>query len=158
MAKKLIIDCDPGIDDAVALCLALFDPRLEVLAVTAVEGNVSAEQASLNVQVLVDHLDPPRYPRLGTASRSDAAPALDQRRLHGDNGLAGIDLPVAQLHHQHPSEKIICDEVRAAPGQVTILCLGPLTNLARAFQRDPALARPSTKSSSPAAACAALET
>jgi purine nucleosidase len=140
MAKKLIIDCDPGIDDAVALCLALFDPRLEVLAVTAVEGNISAEQASLNVQVLVDHLDPPRYPRLGTASRADAAPVLDQRRLHGDNGLAGIDLPVAQLHHQHPSEKIICDEVRAAPGQVTILCLGPLTNLARAFQRDPSLA------------------
>jgi purine nucleosidase len=89
--------------------------------------------------VLLDHLDPPRYPRLGTASRSDAAPELDQRRLHGDNGLAGIDLPVAQLHHQHPSEKIICDEVRAAPGQVTVLCLGPLTNLARAFQRDPLL-------------------
>ncbi len=80
MAKKLIIDCDPGIDDAVALCLALFDPRLEVLAVTAVEGNISAEQASLNVQVLVDHLDPPRYPRLGTASRAEAAPVLDPPR------------------------------------------------------------------------------
>ena len=140
MAKKVIIDCDPGIDDAVALCLALFDPRLEVLAVTAVEGNVSAQQASQNLQALIDHLDPPRYPRLGTAAASDAAPPLDLRRLHGDNGLAGIALPIAQLHHQHPSEKIICDEVRTAPGQVTILCLGPLTNLARAFQRDPELA------------------
>jgi len=140
MAKKLIIDCDPGIDDAVALCLALFDPRLEVLAVTAAEGNVSAKQASLNVQVLLDHLDPPRYPRVGTASPSEGTPAPDLRRLHGDNGLGGLDLPAAQLHHQHPSEKIICDEIRTAPGQVTILCLGPLTNLARAFQRDPELA------------------
>ena len=140
MAKKLIIDCDPGIDDAVALCLALFDPRIEVLAVTAVEGQVSAEQASLNVQVLLDNLDPPRYPRVGTASPCEGTSPSLLRRLHGDNGLGGIDLPVAQLHHQHPSEKIIYDEVRGAPGQVTILCLGPLTNLARAFQRDPDLA------------------
>ncbi len=139
MPKKLIIDCDPGIDDAVALCLALFDPRLEVVAVTAVEGNVKAQQASLNVQALIDHLDPPRYPRLGAATPSDAGASADLRRLHGDNGLANLDLPVAQLHHQHPSEKIICDEVRSAPEQVTILCLGPLTNLARAFQRDPSL-------------------
>lgn len=139
MPKKLIIDCDPGIDDAVALCLALFDPRLEVLAVTAVEGNVSAEQASVNVQAVIDHLDPPRSPRLGTAAPSESPPEADLRRLHGDNGLANLNLPLAQLHHQHPAEKIICDEVRSAPEQVTILCLGPLTNLARAFQRDPSL-------------------
>ncbi len=140
MVRKVIIDCDPGIDDAFALSMALFDPRLEVLAVTAVEGNVPAEQASLNVQTVIDHLDPPRYPRVGAATPAEAAPNLDQRLLHGDNGLANTDLPVAQLHHQHPSEKIICDAVRAAPDQVTIICLGPLTNIARAFQRDPSLA------------------
>jgi inosine-uridine nucleoside N-ribohydrolase len=139
MAKKVIIDCDPGIDDAVALSLALFDTRLEVLAVTAVEGNVSASRASLNVQTVVDQLDPPRYPRLGAATRLDAAPATDMRHLHGENGLGNADFPVSQLHHQHPSEKILCDEVRTAPEQVTLLCLGPLSNLARAFQRDPAL-------------------
>ena len=65
MARKVIIDCDPGIDDAVALTMALFDPRLEVVAVTAVAGNVSAEQATLNVQAIVEQLDPPRYPRMG---------------------------------------------------------------------------------------------
>ncbi len=79
MPKKLIIDCDPGIDDAVALCLALFDPRLEVVAVTAVEGNVKAQQASLNVQALIDHLDPPRYPRLGLPRR----PTLEHPRICG---------------------------------------------------------------------------
>ncbi len=139
MPRKVIIDCDPGIDDAVALCMALFDPRLEVLGVTAVEGNVSADRASLNVQTIVDQLDPPRYPRLGAASPLEAAPAIDMCYLHGENGLGNEEFAVSQLHHQHPSEKILCDEVRAAPEQVTLLCLGPLSNVARAFQRDPGL-------------------
>jgi inosine-uridine nucleoside N-ribohydrolase len=139
MARKVIIDCDPGIDDAVALCLALFDTRLEILGVTAVEGNVAAARASLNVQTVVDQLDPPRYPRLGAATPLEAAPAIDLRHLHGENGLGNAEFPVSQLHHQHPSEKILCDEVRSAPEQVTLLCLGPLSNLSRAFQRDPTL-------------------
>jgi inosine-uridine nucleoside N-ribohydrolase len=119
----------------------LFDPRLEVLGVTAVEGNVSADRASLNVQTVVDQLDPPRYPRLGAATALEPAPAIDMRHLHGDNGLGNADFPVSQLHHQHPSEKILCDEIRSAPEQVTLLCLGPLSNLSRAFQRDPSLAQ-----------------
>jgi purine nucleosidase len=139
MARKVIIDCDPGIDDAFALTMALFDPRLEVVAVTAVEGNVPADRASLNVETVIDLLDPPRYPRIGAAMPAEAAPEVDLRHLHGDNGLANADFPVAQLHHQHLSEKIICDEVRSSPEQVTIICLGPLTNIARAFQRDAGL-------------------
>ncbi len=139
MARKVIIDCDPGIDDAFALTQALFDPRLEVLAVTAVEGNVTAAQAGANVQAIIDQLDPPRYPRIGAATPADAAPEPNMRFLHGDNGLGNVDFPVAQLHNEHLSEKIICDEVRSAPEQVTIICLGPLTNIARAFQRDPTL-------------------
>jgi purine nucleosidase len=141
MPKKVIIDCDPGIDDAVALCLSLFDPRLEVLGITAVEGNVVAWQSSRNVQAIVDQLDPPRFPRIGTATPTDAAPATDMRHLHGENGLGNIEFPVSQLHHQHPSEKILCDAIRGAPGEVTVICLGPLSNLARAFQRDPGLSR-----------------
>ncbi len=139
MARKVIIDCDPGIDDAFVLTQALFDPRLEVVAVTAVEGNVLATQANSNVQAIIDQLDPPRYPRIGAATPADAAPQPNTRFLHGDNGLANIDFPVAQLHNEHLSEKIICDEVRSAPECVTIICLGPLTNVARAFQRDPSL-------------------
>ena len=140
MARKVIIDCDPGIGDAVALCLALFDPRLEVIAVTAVEGQVRAGQASLNAQAIVDLLDPPRLPRLGTATAPDNAPTVNTRPMQGDDGLANSGLAVAQLHHQHPSEKILCDEIRTAPELITVVCLGPLTNLARALQRDPSLA------------------
>ena len=87
MPRKVIIDCDPGIDDAVALTLALFDPRLEVVAVTAVAGNVPAEQATLNVQAIVERLDPPRYPRLGAATPPEDVPYIDARHLHGPDGL-----------------------------------------------------------------------
>lgn len=139
MPRKVIIDCDPGIDDAVALTLALFDPRLEVVAVTAVAGNVPAERATLNVQAIIERLDPPRYPRLGAATAAEDIPYIDSRHLNGSDGLGGIGLAVSQLARQHPAEKLISDEIRAAPGEVTILCLGPLTNIARALQREPDL-------------------
>jgi len=137
MARKVIIDCDPGIDDAVALCMALFEPRLEVVGVTAVQGNVSAEQASRNVQAIIEQLDPVRFPRVGMASHLDEAPGIDGDRLHGRDGLGNAGFRVSQLHHLRPSDKIIVDEVRAAPDAVTIVCLGPLTNLALALKRDP---------------------
>ena len=74
MAKKVIIDVDPGIDDAIALAIALFDPRLEVLAVTATGGNVSSEQASNNLQAIIAYLDPPRTPRIGIALENTILP------------------------------------------------------------------------------------
>ena len=140
MPRKVIIDCDPGIDDAVALARARFDPRREVVAVTAVAGNAPAERTTLNVQALIEQLDPPRFPRVGTATAPENAPSLNARHIHGDDGLGNAGLQVSQLARQHPSEKLICDEVRAAPGEVTLLCLGPLTNIARALARDPSIA------------------
>ena len=136
MTRKVIIDCDPGIDDAVVLCMALFDPRVEVVAVTPVEGVVSAQQTSTNVQAIIDQLDPPRLPRVGTASPPEGAPAIDGTPLNGEDGLGNTGFRVSKLHHQHPSDKIICDEVHAAEDEVVLLCLGPLTNVARALQRD----------------------
>lgn len=139
MARKVIIDCAPGIDDAIALLAALCNPRLEVVAITATEGHVPGHIASRNVQAILDLVDPPRLPRVGTAQPPEQAPPAQMRHMNGDDGLANAGLAVAQLHQQHPSDKIICDEVRAAPEQVTLICLGPLTNVARAFQRDPGI-------------------
>jgi len=140
MPKKVILDVDPGIDDAMALCMALFDPRLEVVAVTAVGGNVSPQLATRNVQAIIEQVDPPRWPRVGSASPPDEGLPVDGRYVHGIDGLGGANFQVAELLTPHPSEKIICDEVHAAPEAVTIIALGPLTNVARAFQRDPDLA------------------
>jgi len=140
MARKIIIDCDPGIDDAVALTMALFDPRLEIVALTATGGNVPVEQTNRNLQGIVEWLDPPRLPRLGYGTAAESGPPTDARHIHGADGLGNLHLPVPELHHQHRSEKIIHDEIRQAPEDVTLLTLGPLTNVARAFRRDPTLA------------------
>jgi len=140
VARKVIIDCDPGIDDAIALCMALFDPSLDVLAITATEGCVDADRSTKNLQLILEHLDPPRYPRLGEASPAETRPAVDTRYLHGDNGLGNADFgEVPELHHRHSSAKLIADTVRSFPGEVTIIAIGPLTNIASAFQRDPSL-------------------
>ncbi len=139
MARKVIIDCDMGIDDAVALCMMLFDTRFEVLAVTATEGCVTAGQANHNLQAIIAELDPVRYPRLGTASPTPDAPPVDTKYLYGADGLGNSDFEVSQLQRGHQSEKLIGDILRANPDEVSILCLGPLTNVARAFRRDPTL-------------------
>ncbi len=137
--RKIIIDCDPGIDDAVALALALFDPWLEVLAVTAVAGNVAAEQATANLQALVAFLDPPRLPRVGAAA-ADTPWTPRRSSVHGPDGLGGLDLPRVPLHGGHPSEKVIWETIKAHPREVTILTLGPLTNISHVLKRDPGIA------------------
>src|SRR2546428_281379 len=134
MPRKAILVGDPGIDGAFAVALALLDPEIEVLGLIASPGNVSAEQATRNVHTLIEQFDPPRWPRLG------AAPAvtygMDGVRLHGSNGLGGIEFPCAQLHHPHPGEKLLCDLVRQHPQEVSVILVGPATVFARALGLD----------------------
>lgn len=141
MPKKILIDCDPGIDDAVAVCLALFDPRLEVVGITATAGNVDAHQATYNVMTLLDQLDPPKWPRIGAATVSDRVSVADARHIHGEDGLGDVGLVGTELHNQRPAEKVISEVLRESPGDVTILALGPLTNVALALQREQELAQ-----------------
>jgi inosine-uridine nucleoside N-ribohydrolase len=137
MASKLILINDPGIDGAFAVALALYDPDLEVLGLAASAGNVSAEQATKNVHILIEQIDPRRWPRLGAALPVEYE--VDGTRLHGPGGLGGVEFPCAQLHHPHPSDKLLVDLVRQNPKEVTVVCMGPLTVLARAIDRDPEL-------------------
>ncbi len=137
MARKIIIDCDPGIDDAVALAIALFDPRLEVLAITATSGTVEADQATENVSAILSQLDPPKYPRIGKATAAAGASVVDDRHLNGSDGLGDSGFQSSGRQHQISSEKVMGELVRKHSGEVTLVCLGPLTNLARLCQRDP---------------------
>lgn len=136
--RKVILDVDPGIDDAVVLTMALFDPRLDVVAVTAAGGNVMPEQATGNLQAIVAYLDPPRLPRIGIAPTDLALPERPFN-MHGPDGLGGIDLPRAQLHGGHAAEKVMWETIRANPREITILAMGPLTNLSRLLRRDPSI-------------------
>jgi len=139
MPKKIILDVDPGIVDAMVLCLATFDPTVEIVALTSVGGNVPADVSAKNLQALVEFLDPPRLPRLGTGAPPDEPMPFDYRHVHGNDGLGETLLPVAERRSPHPAEKILCDAIRSDPENVMILCLGPLTNIARAVARDPEL-------------------
>ncbi len=137
--RKILLDVDPGVADALAMCLALNDSRLEVVAVTATGGNVPPEQATRNVQTIVEQLDPARWPRIGAADPMQPL-RTDNRALYGSDGLCGADFRYAELHHRHSSVKLIADEIRAAPGQLTIIAGGPLSNIAAALKREPDLA------------------
>src|SRR5262245_35831682 len=132
MSEKVILVCDPVIDGAFAVALAVFDPDLEVLGLAATAGNVSAEQATKNIHILIEQLDPPRWPRLGEAPA--AAYDMDGTRLHGQGGLGSTSFPVSTLHNLPTSEKLLIELIRQYPRELTIVCMGPLTVLARTFE------------------------
>lgn len=141
MVEKVIIDADPGIGDALAIAVALAVPDLDVLAVTSTAGSVSASDAARNLQAIIDRLDPPKWPRIGSGAESiTEVPPVDSPlsiRLNGRSGLGDLELRVAELHHRHQSAKLICDLVRDHPHEVTLLTLGPLTNIELMHERAP---------------------
>lgn len=139
MAEKVILIADAGIDAAFAVALALSDPELEVLALAASAGNVGHTQATRNAYTIVEQIDPPRRPRVGTAPPEDYD--IDNAALHGKDGLGGADLPCAMPAHTHPSDKLITDTLRQYPGEVAVAVMGPCTVLARALDRDPEAAK-----------------
>jgi inosine-uridine nucleoside N-ribohydrolase len=135
MSHKVALLGDPGIDGAFAFALALLDPNLDVLGLLATPGNVSSDQATKNIQIIVDNLDPPRLPRLGAAPAVEYS--MDGTRLHGPRGLGASDFPCAPLHHLPPSEKLLVDLIRQNPHELTLICLGPFTVVSRAFDLYP---------------------
>lgn len=144
MSQKVIIDADPGIGDAVAIALALLDPNLDIVGVTATAGAVSGADATRNIQVIVEQLDPPKHPRLGSSSEiaagggeSFGASVVRPVDLNGPRGLGDCDFSVAELHHRHESAKLMIDLVRTNPDEIMLLTLGPLTNLEIACERAP---------------------
>lgn len=135
MPHKVILDLDPGIDDAVALCVALADPEIEVVAATATGGVVGADQASRNLQALLERIDPPKRPRVGVADPLQPLRA-DARDLHGATGLGGVELPVAEKANRHLSPKVIAEECRANPDEVVLVGTGPMANIAAVLTRE----------------------
>ena len=142
--QKIIVDADPGIGDAVAIALSLFDPQLDVIAVTATAGRVSGSAATRNTQAVIDECDPAKWPRVGGSDNHAPAAMIDYRAtavssslLNGKNGLGDCELRVAEMHNLREASRLMIDLVRAAPDEITILTLGPLTNVDLACDLDP---------------------
>lgn len=141
-SRRVLIDCDPGIDDALALLLALGSPELEVEAVTVVAGNVPVHRGVTNALQLLELAGRPEIPVAMGAPRPLLRPLITGEAIHGDNGLGGVELPApsARPDRRHAVDLII-DRVSAHPGQISLVAIGPLTNLALALSKAPAIAR-----------------
>jgi len=141
--QKLIIDADPGIGDAVAIALAILDPEIELLAVTATAGCVSGRQATRNVLGILDHLDPPKRPRVGvcdeqvaTAELTHAGADIRWEQINGPKGLGDWEPRVAELHNPREASKLLIELAKEYPNEITLLTLGPLTNLEIACEKS----------------------
>ncbi len=139
--RKIIIDTDPGQDDAVAILLAFASPELEVLGLTAVAGNVPLALTETNARKICELAGRPQTPVFAGAARPLLRPLVTAEHVHGRTGLDGPDLPepTMKLQSQNAVDFIVETLLREAPGSVTLCALGPLTNIALAMIREPAI-------------------
>ena len=140
-AKPIIIDCDPGADDAITLFLALaFPEKLDVLGITTVAGNVPLSLTQKNARCLCELAGRADLPVYAGCSRPLLRPLITAEDVHGRTGLDGIHLPepMMPLQEQHAVDFLI-DTVMRSPGNITLATLGPLTNLAVAIVKQPAI-------------------
>ncbi len=137
MTRKIIIDTDPGQDDAVAILLALASEEFEVLGITAVAGNVPLALTELNARKIVELSGRTDVPVFAGADRPLERDLVTAEYVHGKSGLDGPDLPEPKLklQEQHAVDFLI--EALRANDQVTLCTLGPLTNIALAFRKAP---------------------
>ena len=142
-AEPVVIDCDPGQDDAVALLLAFASPdELDVLAVTAVSGNVPLKLTAANALRVVELAGRSEVPVYAGCDRPLLRPVTTAERVHGHTGLdgAGLPEPATALAPGHAVEAII-ELVRERPsGTITLCAVGPLTNIALALRLAPDIA------------------
>lgn len=142
VARKIIIDTDPGQDDALAILLALASQELEVLGITTVAGNVPLPLTQKNARKVCELAGKPDTPVYAGASCPMVRPLVTAEHVHGRTGLDGPDLPepAMPLQEQHAVDFIVETLRRHPAGEVTLCTLGPLTNVALALQRAPDIA------------------
>ncbi|MDR7301726.1 nucleoside hydrolase [Haloactinomyces albus] len=138
--KKILIDCDPGIDDALAIALAHGSPDLEVVGLTSVGGNVGLEHTTTNALCLTEFYGM-TVPVARGADRPLIRDPRDASEVHGPNGLGNVVLPAPERtpRNEHAVEFII-DTLAASPGEISLTAVGPLTNIALALRREPRIA------------------
>jgi inosine-uridine nucleoside N-ribohydrolase len=138
--RKIILDTDPGTDDAMALMLALNSPELDVRAITVVPGNVTAEQGLENALRMVSLANRCDIPVAGGAWHPLFQKLVTAEFWHGKNGLANIELPRSKCKADPRfGPDLIIELIHAWPHEITLVPVGPLTNIALAVEKDPSI-------------------
>ncbi len=139
---RIILDTDPGIDDALALFLALASPEVTLEAITTVQGNVSVEQTTYNALTLLTLAGRTDIPVAYGSAEPLVRKRVDAAHVHGQNGLGDVTLPeptIAPVEQQ--AVDLIIEKIMANPGEITLVPIGPLTNIALAVRREPRIAQ-----------------
>jgi inosine-uridine nucleoside N-ribohydrolase len=138
--RQVIIDTDPGIDDAMAILLALHSPELKVEALTVVPGNVEAAQGLENALKLVSLAGRCDVPVAAGAQHPLNQKLITAQYWHGKNGMAGVELPASHCKADPRfGPDLIIEMVHKYPHQITLVPVGPLTNIALAVSKDPGI-------------------
>jgi purine nucleosidase len=141
MSTPIILDCDPGIDDALAIAFATASPEIDLVGITTVAGNVGLDKTTANGLAVASFVGAKDVPVTPGAAAPLLRPALDAGHVHGDSGLGGAVLPppARDAEDGHAIDYII-GTIGAAPGEITLVATGPLTNIGLALRREPRLA------------------
>lgn len=137
---RVIIDTDPGIDDAIALMMALRSGGLQIEAITIVAGNVESELGAQNALKILEYMGRIDIPVAVGATHPLKKPLVTDPRFHGANGLGMVSLPTPRISVIDTNAvDLIISEIMESPGEITLVTLGPLTNLAMAIEKEPAI-------------------
>ena len=137
---RIILDTDPGIDDALAILLALAEPRVSLEAITVCYGNCSLDQGVLNALSILELAQADHLPIARGADRPLVQPLLLAPETHGNSGLGYAQLPSPELlPDPTPAVTLLTERILANPGEITVVAVGPLTNLALALRTEPRL-------------------
>lgn len=137
--EKIILDCDPGHDDAVAILLALGNPKIDLLGVTTVGGNQSLDKVTYNARAVLEKAHAQDVPVYAGCDRPLFRPQEVAASIHGETGLDGVELPepTRPLEDMHAVNYIIKTIMESEPGTITLVPTGPLTNIALAARLEP---------------------
>ena len=142
MTKRILLDTDPGIDDALAILLALASPELSLEGLSVVHGNCSLEQAVRNGLSILELAGARHIPLARGCALPLVQPSLLAAETHGNTGLgyAKLPEPLIQPIGQHGSDFLI-EKILSNPGEITLVAIGPLTNVALAVRKEPKFAK-----------------
>jgi purine nucleosidase len=142
MSTKIILDCDPGIDDALAIAFAHGHPGVDLVGITTVAGNVGLPRTTRNALAVADFAGAATVPVTAGCAVPLLRPARDAHEVHGETGLGGAVIPdsARDPREGHAADYII-DAVCGSPGEITLIATGPLTNIALAVRKEPQLTR-----------------